>query len=164
MKKISILLVTIVLFCSCSSRHKDVTLLSLDKITSGQIEKGGINTELRVSIDSDFKKVKIKNVEINLYREDSERLLATIFLNDEIIIKKGVTQIDVPISLKINGGIFGALVIGKLWSDEKDKLFVEVKGEIKKGVIPIKISFDRRPLKEMFKLLGADKIALDDFF
>ncbi|MDE6183440.1 MAG: hypothetical protein K2F53_03360, partial [Rikenellaceae bacterium] len=106
-----VMLLCACLFTACDSDQIRILKYGKPDITS--ITNDRIDFTVEMSVYNNSSKMTIKQCDILLKQTNSGKEILSVSAKDKIVVRKGMSSIKVPISIRINGGIFAAQAIMK---------------------------------------------------
>lgn len=149
---------------SCGGANKNLTITSFDGFKLEKITKDGIKGSVDLSVNNEFSKIKIKNLEISVYSKTSDKPLIVLMLDDLVVLAKDESQVTLPVDLKIKGGALGSILIINVLKKQRDNLYVSFNGTFKKGIISKTVNVEKMALKDALKRLNIDEMTVNKLF
>lgn len=140
------------LFTACDAEQISILKYGKPNITS--ITNDRIDFTVEMSVFNNSSRMTIKQCDILLKQKNNGNEIMSVASKDKIVVRKGVSSVKIPVTIRLNGGIFAAqAVMKKININSKDISFdLTVKG--KKSMIPFKFEMKDVPLEQLNMDLG----------
>lgn len=135
------------LFTACDSDQIRILKYGKPDITS--ITNDRIDFTVEMSVYNNSSRMTIKQCDILLKQTNSGKEILSVSAKDKIVVRKGMSSIKVPISIRINGGIFAAQAIMKKIKINSKEISVDLTVKGKKSMVPFKLELNDVPLEQL---------------
>ncbi len=82
------------------------------------------------------------------------RKIASVGTDGRVAIRRGASEVTVPITVNVAGGVLGGAVMLKRIDADARNISVDLRLKARKGIVPVKIDLKDVPMNELKDYLG----------
>lgn len=155
MNRIAILIVTLcALVATGCTKGTDLQVLRAKGPELTSVTEAGIGFEIGATVLNGGAKITITECSVTLKDMRNGRTLASVKTDGRVAIRRGASDIDVPITVNVAGGILGSAAMLKRIDSDTENISVDLRMKARKGIIPVKMDLKDVPLRELKDYLG----------
>jgi len=127
----------------------DLQVLKAEKPMLVSVTEAGINLSIRATVLNDGAKITVKECSVTLKDARTGRSMASLETDGRISIRRGASEVTVPMTVNVTGGVLGGAAMLKRIDAGTGNMSVDLHLKAKKGVVPVKIDLKDAPMAEL---------------
>lgn len=150
MKRITLVIIALctAIAAGCSN-GADLQVLRIENPKLTDVTDAGIGFEIGATVFNGEARITVKECSVILKDMRNGRKIASVDTDGPIVIRRGASDVTVPVTVDVAGGILGGAAMLKRIDAGSENISVDLNLKARKSIFPIKIELKDVPLDEL---------------